>query len=79
MHSDIFPEDSDGLSVWRVKRCGQEVALAKEPVSNPQVRHLMDPASDKETAPSWSAVTWHHRHSYLIILDRAGGLVKVPS
>jgi hypothetical protein len=63
--------DFDGLCVWRVKRCGQELELAKEPNSNQAVKRLM--------REKWAAVTWHHNANLLYILDKEGKLITVRS
>ena len=61
-------KETDGIAIWRVKRCGKELSLAREPNSNIEVRQLM-----KETSTS---VCWAHSQNILYILSKEGNLIE---
>ena len=54
------------MSIWRVKRCGRELSLARDPSANSELRQLM-----KERCNS---VCWAHHQTLLYILDKEGNL-----
>ena len=60
-------KETDGIGIWRVKRCGKELSLAREPNSNSEMRQLM-----KERCNS---VCWAHRENILYIIDKKGNLI----
>lgn len=63
----LLQSKSEGMSVWKIKRCGQELKLSREQGSNPEVckslRHYV-------------TATWHHPN-VLYIIDKGGFLIRV--
>ena len=67
--SAIHLSERAKISIWKVKRCGQELSLACEPYSNREMKQVMKDGS-------WSSACWAHHEDLLYIIDKEGNLIK---